>query len=142
MIISGHFSPANIAVDINFISEMPFFCTETEHLQAMCIFNLQPIVAFDFSIYTLFSTYCHRILTGTLILRALCSPILIIEVMLYRYRVLLFSRWKQRGMYATCMWTVQLLLSLSKVDSLFLYVPEFYVESLVRKILTCKHKWI
>ncbi|XP_031385849.1 E3 ubiquitin-protein ligase RKP isoform X2 [Punica granatum] len=47
------------------------------------------------------------------------------------YRVLLFSRWKQRGMYAMCMWTVQLLLAVSKVDSLFLYVPEFYIEALV-----------
>ncbi|KAF4355134.1 hypothetical protein F8388_026059 [Cannabis sativa] len=47
------------------------------------------------------------------------------------YRISLFSRWKQRGMYATCIWTVQLLLILSKVDSLFLYIPEFYLESLV-----------
>ncbi|KAG0470148.1 hypothetical protein HPP92_016848 [Vanilla planifolia] len=47
------------------------------------------------------------------------------------YRVCLFSRWKQRGMYATCMWVVELLLVLSNLGSLFLYVPEFYVESLV-----------
>ncbi|KAJ8765528.1 hypothetical protein K2173_014650 [Erythroxylum novogranatense] len=47
------------------------------------------------------------------------------------YRVCLFSRWKQRGMYATCMWIVQLLLVLSKVDSLFIYIPEFYLETLV-----------
>ncbi|PON50865.1 43kDa postsynaptic protein [Trema orientale] len=47
------------------------------------------------------------------------------------YRISLFSRWKQRGMYATCIWTVQLLLILSKVDLMFLYVPEFYLESLV-----------
>ncbi|KAK4765336.1 hypothetical protein SAY86_026426 [Trapa natans] len=47
------------------------------------------------------------------------------------YRVLMFSRWKQRGMYATCMWTVQLLLAFSRVDTLFLYVPEYYIESLV-----------
>ncbi|KAB2597297.1 E3 ubiquitin-protein ligase RKP-like [Pyrus ussuriensis x Pyrus communis] len=32
------------------------------------------------------------------------------------YRISLLSRWKQRGMYATCMWTVQLLLVLTKVD--------------------------
>ncbi|XP_024023617.1 E3 ubiquitin-protein ligase RKP isoform X2 [Morus notabilis] len=47
------------------------------------------------------------------------------------YRISLFSRWKQRGMYATCMWTVQLLLVLSKVDSVFLYIPEYYLEALV-----------
>ncbi|KAJ4847946.1 hypothetical protein Tsubulata_018544 [Turnera subulata] len=47
------------------------------------------------------------------------------------YRISLFSRWKQRGMYATCMWIVQLLLVLSKLDSLFVYVPEFYLETLV-----------
>ncbi|XP_021631707.1 E3 ubiquitin-protein ligase RKP-like isoform X11 [Manihot esculenta] len=49
------------------------------------------------------------------------------------YRISLFSRWKQRGMYATCMWIVQLLLVLSKVDSLFIYIPEFYLETLVNK---------
>ncbi|KAM3016151.1 hypothetical protein FF2_000205 [Malus domestica] len=47
------------------------------------------------------------------------------------YRISLFSRWKQRGMYATCMWTVQLLLVLTKVDLLFLYIPEYYLEALV-----------
>ncbi|KAJ6908019.1 hypothetical protein NC651_018456 [Populus alba x Populus x berolinensis] len=47
------------------------------------------------------------------------------------YRISLFSRWKQRGMYATCMWIVQLLLVLSRVDSLFIYIPEFYLETLV-----------
>ncbi|MBA0869991.1 hypothetical protein Goshw_006199 [Gossypium schwendimanii] len=47
------------------------------------------------------------------------------------YRVSLFSRWKQRGMYATCMWVVQLLLVLSKLDSVFIYIPEFYLEALV-----------
>ncbi|KAK3017015.1 hypothetical protein RJ639_006876 [Escallonia herrerae] len=47
------------------------------------------------------------------------------------YRISLFSRWKQRGMYATCAWIVQLLLVLSKVDSVFIYIPEFYLESLV-----------
>ncbi|KAH7565886.1 hypothetical protein JRO89_XS08G0031300 [Xanthoceras sorbifolium] len=47
------------------------------------------------------------------------------------YRISLFSRWKQRGMYATCMWIVQLLLVLSKVDSVFVYIPEFYLEALV-----------
>ncbi|CAI0554663.1 unnamed protein product [Linum tenue] len=47
------------------------------------------------------------------------------------YRITLFSRWKQRGMYAACMWVVQLLLVLSKVDSLFLYVPEYYLETMV-----------
>lgn len=47
------------------------------------------------------------------------------------YRLSLFSRWKQRGMYATCMWIVQLLLVLSKVDSIFIYIPEFYLETLV-----------
>ncbi|XP_015580547.2 E3 ubiquitin-protein ligase RKP isoform X1 [Ricinus communis] len=47
------------------------------------------------------------------------------------YRISLFSRWKQRGMYATCMWIVQLVLVLSKVDSLFIYIPEFYLETLV-----------
>ncbi|KAI3431099.1 uncharacterized protein J3R85_008020 [Psidium guajava] len=47
------------------------------------------------------------------------------------YRISLFSRWKQRGMFAACMWTAQLLLVLSKMDSMFVYVPEFYLESLV-----------
>ncbi|RWW67437.1 hypothetical protein BHE74_00025119, partial [Ensete ventricosum] len=47
------------------------------------------------------------------------------------YRISLFSRWKQRGMYATCMWVVELLLVLSNTDSVFCYVPEFYLESLV-----------
>ncbi|KAG8642914.1 E3 ubiquitin-protein ligase RKP isoform X2 [Manihot esculenta] len=47
------------------------------------------------------------------------------------YRISLFSRWKQRGMYATCMWIVHLLLVLGKVDSLFVYVPEFYLETMV-----------
>lgn len=47
------------------------------------------------------------------------------------YRISLFSRWKQRGMYATCMWTVQLLLVLSKMDSVFVYIPEYYLEALV-----------
>ncbi|KAL8473676.1 hypothetical protein ACS0TY_030502 [Phlomoides rotata] len=47
------------------------------------------------------------------------------------YRLSLFSRWKQRGIYAACMWIVQLLLVLSKVDSIFIYIPEFYLETLV-----------
>ncbi|XP_052197848.1 E3 ubiquitin-protein ligase RKP isoform X2 [Diospyros lotus] len=47
------------------------------------------------------------------------------------YRISLFSRWKQRGMYAACMWIVQLLLVVSKVDLVFLYIPEFYLETLV-----------
>lgn len=47
------------------------------------------------------------------------------------YRVTMFARWKLRGMYATCMWLVQLLLVLSKRDPLFSFVPEFYVETLV-----------
>lgn len=47
------------------------------------------------------------------------------------YRISLFSQWKQRGMYAMCMWIVQLLLVLSKVDSVFVYIPEFYLETLV-----------
>lgn len=51
------------------------------------------------------------------------------------YRVSLFSKWKQRGMFATCMWIVQLLLMLSKRDALFSFVPEYYVETL----LDCFH---
>ncbi|KAF9609879.1 hypothetical protein IFM89_018964, partial [Coptis chinensis] len=47
------------------------------------------------------------------------------------YRVSLFARWKQRGMYATCMWIAQLLVVLSKEDPLFFYIPEFYLETLV-----------
>ncbi|KAI4330150.1 hypothetical protein MLD38_028453 [Melastoma candidum] len=47
------------------------------------------------------------------------------------YRITLFSRWKQRGMYAACMWTVQLLLVISQMNSIFVFIPEFYVESLV-----------
>jgi hypothetical protein len=54
-----------------------------------------------------------------------------ISVCMCRYRVTMFARWKLRGMYATCMWLVQLLLMLSKQDPLFSYVPEFYVETLV-----------
>ncbi|XP_020257334.1 E3 ubiquitin-protein ligase RKP isoform X2 [Asparagus officinalis] len=47
------------------------------------------------------------------------------------FRISLFSRWKQRGMYATCMWILELILVLSKEESIFLYIPEFYFESLV-----------
>ncbi|KAL5197301.1 hypothetical protein ABZP36_000813 [Zizania latifolia] len=47
------------------------------------------------------------------------------------YRATIFSSWKQRGMYATCMWVVELLLVLSDSFSIFNYIPEFYVESLV-----------
>eukprot|EP01018_Ginkgo_biloba_P039209 Gb_19146 [translate_table: standard] len=47
------------------------------------------------------------------------------------YKVSLLSRWKQRGMYAACMWIVELLLFLSKKDHIFSYIPEFYVETLV-----------
>ncbi|KAM7523681.1 hypothetical protein LguiA_013583 [Lonicera macranthoides] len=47
------------------------------------------------------------------------------------YRISLFTRWKQRGMYAACIWIVQLLLVLSKMDSVFIFVPEFYLETLV-----------
>lgn len=54
-----------------------------------------------------------------------------------RHRVSLFSHWKQRGMYATCMWVVQLLLVISKIDSLFIYVPEFYIEVLVSCFFLC-----
>jgi Kip1 ubiquitination-promoting complex protein 1 len=52
------------------------------------------------------------------------------------FRISLFSRWKQRGMYALCMWVVQLLLVLSKMDSVFVYIPEFYLESLVNSFCT------
>ncbi|KAL7104483.1 hypothetical protein ACP275_08G247800 [Erythranthe tilingii] len=47
------------------------------------------------------------------------------------YRLSLFSRWKQRGIYAACMWIVQLLLVLSKEDSIFSYIPEYYLETVV-----------
>ncbi|XP_014489986.1 E3 ubiquitin-protein ligase RKP [Vigna radiata var. radiata] len=47
------------------------------------------------------------------------------------YRISLFSRWKQRGMYAMCMWVVQLLLVLSNMDSVFVYIPEYYLGALV-----------
>ncbi|KAK9071573.1 hypothetical protein SSX86_008001 [Deinandra increscens subsp. villosa] len=47
------------------------------------------------------------------------------------YRISLFARWKQRGMYATCIWIVQLLQVLSKTDLVFSYIPEFYLETLV-----------
>ncbi|KAM3359728.1 E3 ubiquitin-protein ligase RKP isoform X1 [Capsicum galapagoense] len=47
------------------------------------------------------------------------------------YRASLFSRWKLRGMYAACMWIVQLLLILSREDSVFIYIPEYYLETLV-----------
>nr|AFN42812.1 E3 ubiquitin protein ligase-like protein [Marsilea vestita] len=51
------------------------------------------------------------------------------------YKVCLFSKWKQRGMFATCMWIVQLLLMMSNRDELFSFVPEYYVETL----LDCFH---
>lgn len=60
---------------------------------------------------------------------------LLLAVLHYRNRISLFSQWKQRGMYAMCMWTVQLLLVLSKMDSMFIYVPEFYVEALVNHLI-------
>lgn len=47
------------------------------------------------------------------------------------YRISLLSQWKQRGMYAACMWIVQLLLVISKDDILFSLLPEFYMEALV-----------
>ncbi|KNA19170.1 hypothetical protein SOVF_064060 [Spinacia oleracea] len=47
------------------------------------------------------------------------------------YRISLLSRWKQRGMYASCMWIVQLLLVISKDNTLFSFVPEYYLEALV-----------
>ncbi|XP_076891434.1 E3 ubiquitin-protein ligase RKP-like [Bidens hawaiensis] len=47
------------------------------------------------------------------------------------YRLSLFARWKQRGIYALCIWIVELLLVLSKMDLIFSYVPEFYLETLV-----------
>lgn len=47
------------------------------------------------------------------------------------YHISLFARWKQRGMYASCMWIVEMLLVLSNDESMFLYIPEFYLESLV-----------
>ncbi|KAF8404515.1 hypothetical protein HHK36_009400 [Tetracentron sinense] len=61
------------------------------------------------------------------LLSSLCNVL----VLSPKYRLSLLSRWKQRGMYATCMWIVQLLLVLSKVDSVFIYIPEFYLEALV-----------
>lgn len=47
------------------------------------------------------------------------------------YRISLLSQWKLRGMYAMCMWIVQLLLVLSNMDSVFIYIPEYYLEALV-----------
>ncbi|KAJ0952524.1 hypothetical protein HanPSC8_Chr02g0073251 [Helianthus annuus] len=47
------------------------------------------------------------------------------------YHVSLFASWKQRGMYAACICISQLLLVLSKMDLVFSYVPEFYLETLV-----------
>uniref|UniRef100_A0A1D1Z8J2 RING-type E3 ubiquitin transferase n=1 Tax=Anthurium amnicola TaxID=1678845 RepID=A0A1D1Z8J2_9ARAE len=51
------------------------------------------------------------------------------------YRVSFSSRWKQRGTYAMCIWIVELLLVLSSDDSLFAYVPEFYLETVVDCVL-------
>uniref|UniRef100_A0A251TCA2 Uncharacterized protein n=1 Tax=Helianthus annuus TaxID=4232 RepID=A0A251TCA2_HELAN len=48
------------------------------------------------------------------------------------YHVSLFASWKQRGMYAACICISQLLLVLSKMDLVFSYVTEFYLETLVR----------
>ena len=76
-----------------------------------------------------------QILTGEIsLVESLYMLIVGSFVLLYRYRVSLFSRWKQRGMYAACMWIVQLLLVLSKLDSVFIYIPEFYVEALVKQV--------
>ncbi|KAJ0689544.1 putative succinate-semialdehyde dehydrogenase (NAD(+)) [Helianthus annuus] len=47
------------------------------------------------------------------------------------YHVSLFASWKQRGMFAACICISQLLLVLSKMDLVFSYVPEFYLETLV-----------
>ncbi|XP_047329553.1 E3 ubiquitin-protein ligase RKP [Impatiens glandulifera] len=47
------------------------------------------------------------------------------------YRISLLSTGKQRGMYAVCMWIVQLLLTLSNSDPLFVYIPEYYLETMV-----------
>eukprot|EP00252_Welwitschia_mirabilis_P001548 TRINITY_DN11422_c0_g1_i1.p1 TRINITY_DN11422_c0_g1~~TRINITY_DN11422_c0_g1_i1.p1 ORF type:complete len:749 (-),score=140.82 TRINITY_DN11422_c0_g1_i1:63-2258(-) len=47
------------------------------------------------------------------------------------YKIALLARWKQRGMYAVCMLLSQLLLILSSKGTVFLCVPEFYVETLV-----------
>ncbi|MFS7952659.1 putative ubiquitin conjugation factor E4, core [Helianthus anomalus] len=53
------------------------------------------------------------------------------DLILLLYHVSFFSSWKQRGMYATCICICQLLLVLSKMDLVFSYVPEFYLETLV-----------
>eukprot|EP00245_Coleochaete_scutata_P018512 TRINITY_DN967_c1_g2_i1.p1 TRINITY_DN967_c1_g2~~TRINITY_DN967_c1_g2_i1.p1 ORF type:complete len:984 (+),score=172.68 TRINITY_DN967_c1_g2_i1:39-2954(+) len=47
------------------------------------------------------------------------------------YRVSLFGRWKQEGMYYACVWIVQLLLATSAAGNIFSYVPECYVETLI-----------
>lgn len=69
------------------------------------------------------------------------SSLVLFSVLSNRYRVSLFSRWKQRGMYAACMWIVQLLLILSKQDSVFIYVPEYYLETLVIKFPALDTIW-
>jgi Kip1 ubiquitination-promoting complex protein 1 len=47
--------------------------------------------------------------------------------------VTLSSPWKQEAMYAACAWIVQMLLAVSKRGTIFSYVPEVYVESLVSR---------
>ncbi|CAA6659544.1 unnamed protein product [Spirodela intermedia] len=51
-------------------------------------------------------------------------------------RASLSSPWKQRGTYALCVWVVELLVVLSRDDSHFAYVPEFYLETVVDCVLS------
>ena len=62
-----------------------------------------------------------------------CSCLCFLLKFSFRYKVSLFSKWKQRGMFATCMWIVQLLLVLSGKDTIFAFVPEYYIDTLVSK---------
>ncbi|KAJ0721035.1 putative nascent polypeptide-associated complex NAC domain, NAC A/B domain superfamily [Helianthus annuus] len=52
------------------------------------------------------------------------------------YHVSLFASWKQRGMYEACICISQLLLVLSKMDLVFSYVPEFYLETLMLFVIS------
>ncbi|KAJ0686283.1 hypothetical protein HanLR1_Chr11g0413021 [Helianthus annuus] len=78
--------------------------------------------------------YCDVLV---LILRVLLRNFLLLlelfyDLILLLYHVSLFASWKQRGMYAACICISQLLLVLSKMDLVFSYVTEFYLETLVR----------
>jgi len=47
------------------------------------------------------------------------------------YRVTLFTQWKKEAMFSCVSYLVSLIQSLSHLDPLFSYIPEFYLETLI-----------